>query len=129
MRWRFAVGAMVAFLVGCSFGTHALLSQQRTPGRIEPPPKAAAAPFSEHAPVSTVPVWIQSSCSIVTFVLAVVVFCESRKHEKESKRLIDELRIAVVMGATVTKDAHVAKKIYDEYKKEFQTRQTHQGPS
>lgn len=67
--------------------------------------------------LSAVSSLIAAACSIATIVLALIVFLGSRAHEKKAKELIEELRIALVMIATVKGGAETGKRIYDEYKK------------
>ena len=59
---------------------------------------------------------IATASSIATLVLTLIVFLSSKAHEKKTKELIEELRIALVMIATVRGGAEAGKRNYDEYK-------------
>ena len=62
---------------------------------------------------------IMATCSLITLILAIVVYITSKKHEKETKQLIDELKITIIMGATIRGGAVAGRMLYEEYKKEF----------
>jgi len=62
---------------------------------------------------------IIAGSSITTFILALVVFVVSRKHEKRTKQLIEEIKVALIMIASIRGGADAGKRIYDEYKKEI----------
>ena len=58
-------------------------------------------------------------CSSVTFILAMVVYITSKKHEKETKQLINELKITIIMNASIRGGAVAGRMLYEEYKKEL----------
>jgi hypothetical protein len=55
----------------------------------------------------------------VTFLLTLAIFISSKRHEKEVKNLISELKIAMIMNVGSGVDAEGAKKIYEDYHKKF----------
>jgi hypothetical protein len=74
--------------------------------------------FEYHtAALSVITAFIIASCSIATFVLALIVFFNFRRSDEKNKKLIKELKIALIMIATLSRDADAAKVLYDEYEK------------
>ena len=71
---------------------------------------------------------VAAGCSIATLVLALIVFLSSRAHDKRTKQLVEELKVALVMIATVKGGAEAGKRIYDEYKQELLDHARKKGP-
>ena len=76
--------------------------------------------FDNHTKaISAMTAFVVAACSIATLVLALIVFLNSKRNDKKTKELIDELRIALIMIATIKGNAEVGKRIYDEYKEKL----------
>ena len=64
---------------------------------------------------------IMAIASIVTFFLALIVFISSIRQGRKNKALMEELKIALVMVATITGGAEAGKRIYEEYKEKLKS--------
>lgn len=62
---------------------------------------------------------IMAIASIVTFMLALIVFISSILQGRKNETLMKELKIALVMVASITGGAKSGKRIYDEYKEQL----------
>ncbi len=64
---------------------------------------------------------IMAIASLITFLLALIVFISSIRQGRKNETLMKELKIALVMVASITGGAEAGKRIYAEYKEKLKS--------